>query len=302
MHQEHNVPWNALASNFKFVRENPHFTPRTTGLFPRQLPTQAATLNHFTRVLHTTITTFSTTERQKYPASFPAPTSGLLFSDELRDRHTEFLNEKNQSIDFWIESAKHGYTPGKLVYTTANAGLADAVKVLVSENEMEPIFMLARHPQIPLGTLKFLCWGQNYGFSCIRESALHAYVELNLWAAMGLLERGEYLEMNDYKCMLYNALAGLENGRHQIPHRAYFDALPKDEGTGQPIVHRDFAGLKKYLKTNFRLLYRYDMLMKECGLDAEWETEIANLFAYDIGIGTKLEYVEVDGSRARRFA
>ncbi|KAG6907333.1 hypothetical protein DXG01_009379 [Tephrocybe rancida] len=181
-----------------------------------------ATLNHFTRILrHTTITTFSATERQKYPASFPALTSGLLFSDELRDRHPEFLNERNQSIEFWISSAQNGRTLGKLGYSTRNAELADVVKVLVSENEMETLLMLARHPQIPLGTLKNLSWGHHFGFSRISESALHVYAEIDLWAAMGLLEGGEYLELESYRRMLWNSTYSGDYPRHAVPHQAY---------------------------------------------------------------------------------
>ncbi|KAG6907337.1 hypothetical protein DXG01_009383 [Tephrocybe rancida] len=297
MHQEHNIPWNALALNFKFIRDNPRYTPRATGIFARALPIQAATLNHFTRVLHTTITTFSATERQKYPASFPAPPSGFLFSDELRDRHPEFLNERNQSIEFWISSAQNGRTLGKLGYSTRNAELADVVKVLVSENEMETLLMLARHPQIPLGALKNLSWGHHFGFSRISESALHAYVEINLWAAMGLLEGGEYLELESYRRMLWNSTNSGDYPGHEVPHRAYLNALPPDETIAPPLslplLHHDLAGLKEYLKTNFALLYRYDMLMKECGLDAYWEGNITMLFGSS-EMGTRAKWVWLD--------
>lgn len=47
MHQEHNIPWNQVASNLNLVRNNPHYTPRVTGIFPRRLPTQGRDFNHF---------------------------------------------------------------------------------------------------------------------------------------------------------------------------------------------------------------------------------------------------------------
>jgi len=42
MHQEHAVPWNGLASNFKFVRECPAYyrSERLPAFFPRQLSSQ----------------------------------------------------------------------------------------------------------------------------------------------------------------------------------------------------------------------------------------------------------------------
>ncbi|KAG6847229.1 hypothetical protein H0H93_009396, partial [Arthromyces matolae] len=287
MHQEHNVPWNLLASNFKFVRENPNFTPRRTGLFSRQLPNQGDTLNHFARVLGKTIASFSETERQKYPSKFPTPTSGSLFTDELRDKHPEFLDKRNQSIELWIQSALPG--PGsktkELYYATSNGELADAVKVLMSENEMEGLLMLANHPQIPLQKLRFLSWGHHFGFSRVMESALLAYVGINMWVAMGLLEGGEYLEISkDYREMVYNSTHNMDYCGHQVAHRGFLNTLPKDEKTGLPELHKDWKGLKKYLKTNFRLLYVYDMLLRECGIDPEWESEITMLFQYAIGV------------------
>ncbi|KAG6915760.1 hypothetical protein DXG01_009997 [Tephrocybe rancida] len=301
MHQEHTIPWNAVVANFKYVRENRAYTPHRTSIFARQLPTQAATMNHFKRVLHNAITTFSETERKKYDVSFPAPTSGALFSDEFRDRHPEFLDKNNQSIEYWIQRVSSYPDSEDLFYTSSDGKLADAVKALVSENMMEPLLMLAHHPQIPLGSLRNVHWGHHFGFSRVMESALHVYIEFNMWAAMGLLEGGEYLEMEDYKWMLMHATESMDYPGHQVPHRAYLNTLPKDAKTGRPVVHHDLAGLKEYLKTNFRLLYQYDMLVRECGMETEWEGEIAGLFAHEIGTGTKLEYIDDGKWNNRQF-
>ncbi|KAF8072046.1 hypothetical protein FPV67DRAFT_1447486 [Lyophyllum atratum] len=301
MHQEHTIPWNALASNFKFSRENPHFTPRRTGLFPRNLSTQAQTLNHFVRILHKTITAFSETERAKYGASFDAPTSGNLFSDELRDRYPEYLDEKNQRIENWIERAKCYYNPPNLGYTTSQADLAEVVKILIAENQLETLLMLAHHPEIPLGTLRHLSWGHHFGFSRVMESALQAYVLLNLFAAAGLLERGEYLETWEYKLMVRTSTQSMDYPAQQLPHREYLKALPKDTASTMPEVHRDFARLQEYLKTIFCLLYRYDVVVRECGLDPQWEGEIVGLFEYDIGTGVRIEARTIEGEYIKRF-
>ncbi|GLB40691.1 hypothetical protein LshimejAT787_0805620 [Lyophyllum shimeji] len=281
MHQEHTIPWNALASNFKFSRDDPHFTPRRTALFPRNLPNQAQALNHFVRVLQTTITTFSETERAKYPASFDAPTSGRLFSDELRARYPEFLDEKNQRIEHWIERV-HAYEDAhKIQYWLNHGDLADVVKILIDENQMQPLLMLARHPQVPLGTLCHLSWGHHFGFSRVMESALLAYVLLNLFAALDILrDDGGYLEMGIYRYMVRTSTEeDMDYPAQQLPHCAYLNALPENPATGLPEVHHDFAGLKQYVKTMFALLYRYDMVVRECGRDPEWESEIRTVLS-----------------------
>jgi len=307
MHQEHTIPWNSLASNLKFAHESPHFTPRRTGLFPRNLPNQAQTLNHFVRVLHKTITTFSDTERAKYGTSFDAPTSGKVFSDELRDRYPEYLDEGNQRIENWIERAKHcHYDPSVLGYGTSQADLADVVKILINENQMETLLMLAHHPQIPLGKLHHLTWGHHFGFSRVMENALLVYVLLNLFAAAGMLQENgdgnQYLETDEYRCMVRCSTQSMDYPAQQLPHRAFLDALPKDPASSLPAVHHDLAGLKEYLKTVFCLLYRYDMVVRECGLDPGWEGEIVGLFEYSIGRGVRIERRTLDGEYISRFA
>ena len=34
--------------------------------------------------------------------------------------------------------------------------------------------------------------------------------------------------------------------------------------------------IREYLKTLFALMYRYDVLMRECGRDPEWEAELSS--------------------------
>ena len=40
-------------------------------------------------------------------------------------------------------------------------------------------------------------------------------------------------------------------------------------------VHGDMEAMRDYLKTLFALMYRYDVLMRECGMDPKWEEELA---------------------------
>lgn len=134
MHQEHTIPLNQLASNFKFIRHNVHVTPHSAGLFPRRLSTQIADLNHFTRMFSKTITAFSEAERKKYRAKFEVPAFGMLYSDAFRFR--------------------------QCAYYTGDASLADVVKILINENEIPALFILAQHPKIPLHPpqLRTLFW------------------------------------------------------------------------------------------------------------------------------------------------
>lgn len=275
MHQEHNIPWNKLASNFKFVHDNPEFTPQSAGFFVRNLPSQGKDLNHFTRVLTNTITNFAQTERKKYATSFDVPHSGLLFADELRDRYPHYLNGRNQRIQTWIDEARRD---GSYIYDTGHGHLADVVKILINENEMPSLLMLAQHPQIPLSNLLHLSWGHHFGFSRVAESALDAYLLLNLIAATGTLQSGEYLESVKFSHMVRDLTLSMDHPAQQLPHIAYLDTLNKDARTSLPEIHSEIPRLHEYLKTLFSLLYRYDMVLRECGVDSNWEMEILTCF------------------------
>ncbi|KAF8072045.1 hypothetical protein FPV67DRAFT_1651268 [Lyophyllum atratum] len=290
MHQEHNIPWNSLASNFRFIRDNARFTPRISGFFVRNLPTQAKTLNHFARVLSTTITTFAETERTKYNTSFDAPNSGKLFTDELRDRYPDYMNEKNQRIEHWIERATtSSYPPHNKYYDTSQADLAEVVKILINENQMPST-------SSQLGTY--------FGFSRVAEAALHTYIFFNLCAATDTLRGGEYLEIPEYESMIREITYPMDYPAQQLPHRGFLSYLPKDPKSTLPEAHRDLPGLRDYMKRSFSLLYRYEMLVRECNLHLEWETLIAEVFEYWIRIrGVKIDCLvdEVDDEYLKRF-
>ncbi|KAG6856706.1 hypothetical protein H0H87_001495 [Tephrocybe sp. NHM501043] len=152
--------------------------------------------------------------------------------------------------------------------------LADAVKILVSENEMTPFLMLAQHSQIPLHTLHTMSHNYATGFSNTIRGALHVYIRLNLWAAMGIFEGGEYLEMNS-RSLERDASMAMQHVGDQA-HRELF-GYRQGLVTEGPVVHGDLKRLE-HLKKISQLLYRYDMLLKECGIDPGWEDEIAAYF------------------------
>jgi hypothetical protein len=58
-------------------------------------------------------------------------------------------------------------------------------------------------------------------------------------------------------------------------------------------VHEDMGAMREYLKTLFGLMYRYDVLMRECGQDPKWETELA--FCVPLRQVVKLETAWIEG-------
>jgi len=295
MHQEHNIPWNTVASHLEFVYDNPHYTPRKTGLFSKRVTsaTQEKDTDYFLRNLTSTISRFSHTERGKYPtrAHTTLPMSGDLFPDEMCEKYPNYLNKKNQKIESWIGLARrYDHTiPPTLYYDTSHANLAEAVKILISENHLAPLLMLAQHPLIPLHSLRNLSWGHHFGFSRVMEAALGAYLFFNVHAAVGSLNNGNYMHSQEYSLMLNELTRDFDYPAQQLPHREFF-AKGGEVGAQLPTVHKDYAALRGYIKMLFELLYRYDVVVRECGVDPEWESNVThNLRRLAHGIRMKVE-------------
>ncbi|KAJ7124747.1 hypothetical protein C8R43DRAFT_1030628 [Mycena crocata] len=286
MHQTHNIAWDSLSSHLVFIAENPAVTPRRSDLFPRRLPSQANSLNHFARTVSTTIKEFSDTERAKYPACAEAPLKGLLFSDSLLSRYSGLpyssVTASAQLIESWIDMAKlrsqHMTDDPTPSYNTGQGNLADVVKVLMAENEMGQLLMLAQHPLVPLKNLHCLSWGHSFGWDHVGDWALDAYIFFNvLLSKPELHANGRYKSMQSYR--LVNWLTcSTDYDAQCFPHREFFwgssethASVPVDKL--EPLV--DVNKLHEYLKTCFRLLYRYDMLARECGQRVDWEDMVA---------------------------
>lgn len=280
MHQEHNIPWNILASNFKYVHEDRSFTPPYSGFIPLNRPTQSNELNHFARKLISTIHEFAVTERKKYPSAqeLMPPVDGMVFSDELREKYPQYLDSRNQKLDFWTRSAD---------YNTSNGDLADVVKILIHENQMQTLLMLANHPLIPLHTLKFLSWGHEFGFHRIVETALGPYIFWNLMAVTGQLASGLYKHLKTYQLVVRDTTMIMDFEAQQIPHWEFYGLESGLDDKHAPTVEP--ARLHEYLKHLFCLLYRYDMLLSECGVDPAWIREMGYTFSSYFSIGLKSE-------------
>ncbi|KAJ8473352.1 hypothetical protein ONZ45_g16327 [Pleurotus djamor] len=292
MHQEHNIPWSVFPSNFKLIKDNNQVTPRKTALFSKGTSSQAAQLNHFHRVLTSTLTTFSETERKKYPVNFEAPLEGPLFSDALRDRYPEFLNERNQRIEYWISSRRLGYEEGSpACYTTSNGDLADVVKVLIYENQMETLLMLANHPSVPLADLQHLSWGHHFGFSRVAESAMLMYIFINALTASKCLDQAH--EFSRFSSIAHLVTDSMDFCAQQIPHQKFL--LDRSRGSFhlRENPFDDLLAVKAYLKELFKLLYTYDMLVRECRKSPRLEHEV--IWAVRIFTDAKTDYSDPDG-------
>ncbi|KAH7912683.1 hypothetical protein BJ138DRAFT_1147828 [Hygrophoropsis aurantiaca] len=278
MHQDHNIPWNTLAAQLVFIRDNKHITPRRTDLFVSKKATQPNVFNHFAKCLAKTISSFSYTERAKFPVAFDPLLSGKLFSDNFRDRHPEYLNRRNQLIQTWIAAAAvhPEYGPA---YCTRDGDLADVVKILLHENELSTLIMLAQHPQIPLHHLHNLSWGHHFGFSRIGEAALAEYIFFNVVVAKGLVEGGEYKEMDVFRRNLRDIAGFMDHDAQTLPYRTFFgDIDPWNPSAADAPMN--FPRLHEHLKLCFSFLYRYDMILKEYGVLFDWEGEIMGLLRY----------------------
>jgi len=285
MHQGHNIPWDLISSNFKFVQDDKSFTPPFTGLVSLDKPNTHKELKHLIKKFTRTILSFSETERKKYPQKFTPLLTGNLFSDELRNRYPEYLNKNNQRVEYWTERAHGGAMPG---YDTCHGKLADVVKVLLYENEMATLLMLAQHPRVPIKDLNHLSWGHHFGFSRVMESALRSYMFFNAAAVTGTLYNGRYMAMSEYGSLISEIAISMDYPAQQIPHRIFLqqcgllgshESVASGRLRKDMAVHADYGRLREYLKTLFALMYRYDVLLRECGLDPEWEGELVGFLS-----------------------
>ena len=277
MHQSHNIPWHIIEANFKFVTENKAIMNFRPGYFPKDNPRHNITkdLQHFIAKFVSTIRTFAETERIKYPKRIAPLTSGKIFPDALREKHPVYLNERNQRIEFWVRCFQDQYGDWWTIQPVIN--------VLLYENEMEGLMMLAQHPQIDLRHrmlwLEQEMWYQ-YGFNRTKELSLSAYMFFCTAQAVGTLEGGEYTLDGGYRRLVEQMAHFQDRSSEQVTHLEHLRDIGVDASTDpeEMFVHKDHERFQKYLKDLFALLYRYDMFARECGIDPEWEQELSECY------------------------
>ncbi|KAG5772420.1 hypothetical protein H9Q72_001394 [Fusarium xylarioides] len=320
MHLDHKIPWHLIAPHFSLTpaEQDGNYTLTALGL-----PEQQAVISHFNRVFLTTIREFSDTETTKIDT---ASANGKLFSDDVlyfAERHFGLephednsalhnpLKPSHQDLEYWKRRAKDPESDYEPCYTTADANLADAAKILVivaataddKTTRREALSALVRlAKEVPLSNLRGLHWGHAFGLDLVASVALQMYIYLNLIEAVEsrAAERVSLLSVENFLSFLSNhALENYDFPAQNIPHRAFWHSLGVNEswvagrrkGTleGDMVVIDPLAdgsdevqknareGLTKYLKDCFAILYVYDVVLKHAvGLeqaDEHWQYE-----------------------------
>ncbi|CAO3572977.1 unnamed protein product [Mortierella alpina] len=300
MHQDHNIPWRTLASYFAVMADpRPRFpdAPQPLDFRPLERPDRGKMFTHFSKTLINTIHEFADTERGKYPAKFRVRSKGDVFSSEVIQKCSRYcfhasklcLNDTNQKLEHWISRAEHeGETPPHGItkapyYREGDLDLATALKVLVIENEMLSVLELASHPLVPVETL-YQPSRPNCGWNQLAKYTLQVYIYINI-----LAEFPEYCQGRNYHSL--PGFRGVMNKaiNHYQPeelfHYSYLGALD-EEGVWKPLEFRshnyeaidlfgDMKRLKEYLKTLFALLYRTEVMARECGKVILWNELVA---------------------------
>jgi hypothetical protein len=325
MHLDHKIPWHLIAPHFSLT---PADQVANYSLAALGLPEQKAAVGHFNRVFLATIREFSDTEIMKIDST---QISGKLFSDgvlNFAERHFGLgphednsalhnpLNSSHEDLEYWKRRAKDPDSDGDPCYSTADADLADAAKMLVIVAAMaddkptrrEALSALVRlSNEVPLSDLRGLHWGHAFGLDLVASVALQMYIFLNLIEAVKSrgAEQVPLLSVEQLLSFLRNhALENYDFPAQNIPHRAFWHSLGVTEswaagrhkGTlegdravidpladGSDEAHQKAReGLKKYLKDCFAILYVYDVFLRNAvgseRADEYWQHELAWVF------------------------
>lgn len=216
MHLDHQLPWNALARHITLSRSK-RDSPFDLDLRVQQSPAQVKAYTHFVQVLSRTIADFARTFNEKDEDHVEADGNGTLLSRELmacpekpfglgpymtNSLRSNPLCEEHGQIEYWIQRARSPQREDgePSTYTTADADLADAVKMLLTiaaragvdknaDDERESstmarqatraLLLLARHRDVSLISLAGLHWGHGFGFDLAPSTALEIYLLIN---------------------------------------------------------------------------------------------------------------------------
>ncbi|KAH6883644.1 hypothetical protein BKA70DRAFT_1125845 [Coprinopsis sp. MPI-PUGE-AT-0042] len=286
MHQSHNIPWGVFAEHLKFAAHQPAFPQRPPQLISRGKLGEGKALNHFLAKFVSTLEDFSQTERKKYrPSSeFTFPSSGNIFSDNLKAKHSMNLNDSNQKFEDWIARK---FSPGEgspLRYYWGDSSLVDVVKVLIAENDMDTLLMLANHPEIPLHTFfQYNPWSHEVnGLFNVMETAVSSYLFFNIAYTTGDLDNGNWRRIDWYESIRMRLPApDWDWPTEKITHGQFCSCSKMAIGdTEGPADFRpDYSALHEDLKRDFELMYRYDMFLREMGMDSPWKRESVRIIA-----------------------
>ncbi|KAF5252605.1 hypothetical protein FANTH_2499 [Fusarium anthophilum] len=327
MHLDHKIPWHLIAPHFSLT---PAEQEGNYSLAAMGLPEQQAVIGHFNRVFLATIREFSDTENTKIDS---VQGSGKLFSDDVvyfAERHFGLephednsalhnpLKPSHQDLEYWKRRAKDPDSDAEPFYSTADANLADAAKMLVivaataddkatRREALSALVHLAN--EVPLSNLRGLHWGHAFGLDLVASVALQMYIYLNLIEAAESrkAQRVALLSVEQLLLFLNNhALENYDFPAQNIPHRAFWFSLgvteswvagrrngalegdltvvdPLADGLDE-VQKKARVSLKKYLKDCFAILYVYDVVLRNAvGIeraDEYWQYELNWVFTW----------------------
>ncbi|KAH7235340.1 hypothetical protein BKA59DRAFT_484693 [Fusarium tricinctum] len=325
MHLDHKIQWHLIAPYFSLTAAN---QVNNFNLAALGSPKEQTIISHFKRVFLATIREFSDTEATKIN---PPPFGVKLFSEDVlnfAERHFGLgphednsalhnpLSSLHQDLEYWKRRAKDPDSGGDPCYSTADANLADAAKMLVivaataddkptRREALSALVCLAN--EVPISDLRGLHWGHAFGLDLVASVALQMYIFLNLIEAVEsrAVERVPLLSIEQLLSFLSNhALENYDFPAQNIPHRDFWSSIgvttswvagwrqgtlegdravvdPLAEGSDE-IQQRSREGLKKYLKDCFAILYAYDLVLRTAvGIqraDEYWQHELAWVF------------------------
>ena len=219
-HQNHNLPWNTLASNFEYAFRRRKFGYRTN-LVPTVGAQQGKKIEHFARVFARLLTTYSseqnrtnTPNQEEEPATAPhqrvvskeamaAMKKSYDYARGVGDNHwctlccplhfydsSRTINqESNCSCETYPDPAVLGHW--LTVFRCARccrrleAGeVINLTKTMLLHDQMEPLLRIASHPEVWLDKFFVYPWEFNasgqHGWAEVLHAALYPYIALNL--------------------------------------------------------------------------------------------------------------------------
>ncbi|CAL8069269.1 unnamed protein product [Orchesella dallaii] len=266
-HQAHNIPWNDF---LELLHKEPYYTSSTCGNDANTFELRFKVdengqvyrkLKHFACKIESTIKDFSKTERQKYKNEEIDKISKVYEKESCN----EWLREDElQDLAGWA-NLKEGcnYYPDNFV---------GAVKELFIQEKAESLLLLARKG-ICLEKLQFVTYSNffHYGVGRIKEDCLTLYIHLNLLLASGTLQSPTSWYGQWKRFLGHEILNSYDGNSQSRMYKEYFQNNPNFE---------DLDGLQELLKKLFRMMYVYDMIMKERGVDVSWKNEVLSCIAY----------------------
>lgn len=306
MHQDHNIPWRTLASYFSVMEDPRRRYPDTPPDFrPLERPDRAKVFTYFSNALIKSIHEFADTERGKYPSEFQARRTGNVFSSEVIEKCSRYsfhstracLDDTNQKLEYWISRVKHADNQAPRYYGQ-DRDLATVTKILIAEDEMLPVLELASHPSVPLETL-YQPDRPNCGWNQLAKYTLQVYIYINILAEFPEYCQGRYYtNLRSFQRVMQKAMCNLEP--EELFHYSYLGALD-EKGVWRPLDYRslhyneldifgDMKRLKEYLKACFAVLYRTEMMARECGKAIPWQNLVEIALAR-FHVTTRLELV-----------